>query len=127
MASLAEFGAMRRNLAEIADFVTVYIEEAHPAEKDHFSGNYGIESHSSLEDKMQAARTLKEEAGKALEGSTILVDPLDNPAMAAYAGFPERLYIVLDGQIVYEGGMGPFGYKIEEVEEYLTVFSQKSK
>jgi len=127
MASLARFGAMRRNQAEIADFVTVYIEEAHPAEKDHFSGNYGIESHGCLEDRMEAAKTLKEEAGESLEGSTILVDPLDNTAMAAYAGFPERLYVVLDGRIVYEGGMGPFGYKIQEVEEYINAFSQKSK
>lgn len=127
MASLARFGAMRRNLAEVADFVTVYIEEAHPAEKDHFKGNINIESHANMEDKMEAARTLKEEAGESLEGSPILVDPWDNPAMEAYAGFPERLYVILDGTIVYEGGMGPFGYKIEEVKEYLNKFCQKSK
>ena len=55
---------MRRNLAIVSDFVTVYIEEAHPAEKDNFTGNMNIVSHASLEDRMEAARTLKEEAGE---------------------------------------------------------------
>lgn len=50
----------------------------------------------------------------------VLVDPMDNPADAAYAGWPERFYIVdEDGRIVYKGKPGPFGYRPEEVEGWL--------
>ena len=49
---------------------------------------------------------------------------MDNKAGAAYAAMPERLYIVLDGKIVYEGDQGPFGYNLDEVELYLETRSK---
>ena len=42
----------------------------------------------------------------------VLVDSLTDDANKAYAGLPERLYIILDGIIVYQGAQGPFGYKV---------------
>ena len=36
-----------------------------------------------------------------------------------YFSWPERLYIILDGRIVYKGGMGPNDYRIEEVVQWL--------
>jgi len=50
----------------------------------------------------------------------LFVDPIENPANKAYAGWPERLYIVDEkGTIVYKGKPGPFGYHPEEVEAWL--------
>ena len=50
----------------------------------------------------------------------LAVDPMDNPANAAYTGWPERFYIVDErGTIVYKGKPGPFGYHPEEVEKWL--------
>ena len=45
---------------------------------------------------------------------------MDDRANHAFAALPERIYVVLDGRIAYQGGLGPFDYKIEEVEEYLS-------
>jgi hypothetical protein len=51
----------------------------------------------------------------------LLVDPIENPANAAYAAWPERLYIVDEqGRIVYKGGPGPFEFHPEEVEAWLS-------
>ena len=44
---------------------------------------------------------------------------MDDRANNAFAALPERIYVILDGEIVYEGGLGPFDYKIEEVEAFL--------
>ena len=44
---------------------------------------------------------------------------MDDRANKAFAALPERIYVVLDGRIAYQGGLGPFDYKIEEVEKYL--------
>ena len=50
----------------------------------------------------------------------LFVDPIENPANRAYAGWPERFYIVDEkGTIVYKGKPGPFGYHPEEVEAWL--------
>ena len=49
----------------------------------------------------------------------LVVDLMDNKASTAYAAMPERLYVILDGKIVYEGLQGPFDYRLNEVEEYL--------
>lgn len=50
----------------------------------------------------------------------LLVDPIENPADALYAGWPERLYIVDErGVIAYKGKTGPFGFHPEEVEAWL--------
>ena len=50
----------------------------------------------------------------------LYVDPIENPANAAYAGWPERLYVVDEhGRIAYKGETGPFGYHPDEVEQWL--------
>ncbi len=49
-----------------------------------------------------------------------VVDREDNVVNAAYAGWPDRFYVVdVDGKIAYRGGPGPGGFKPAEVEEWL--------
>ena len=73
MANLGKFGALRTKFAGLADFVTIYIAEAHPAERKHFSGNFDIATHESMQERIAAANTLKENAGEILDGCLILV------------------------------------------------------
>ena len=41
---------------------------------------------------------------------------------AAYAAWPDRLYVVgVDGKIAYQGGPGPGGFRVNEVEAWLKV------
>lgn len=119
MAKLVKFGIMRQNFCELADFVTVYIAEAHPAEKQHLTHNLRVGTHKSLEDRIAAAQKLADMAGHHL-GPNIMVDPMDDRTNHAYSALPERLYVVLDGKVVFEGGMGPFHYRIDLVEEFLS-------
>jgi hypothetical protein len=50
----------------------------------------------------------------------ILVDAIDNPAEAAFAAWPDRIY-VLDaaGTVAYKGGPGPGGFRVAEVPPVL--------
>jgi len=49
-----------------------------------------------------------------------VLDREDNKVNHAYAGWPDRLYVVsMDGRIAYKGGPGPGGFKINEVETWL--------
>lgn len=53
-----------------------------------------------------------------------LVDAMDDGVATAYAGVPERLYLVgRDGRVAYKGGMGPMFFKPNEwaarIADYL--------
>ena len=57
MANLGKFGSLRQNFSEVADFVTIYIAEAHPSERGHFKtggtdgGQFGhIDTFQSMRD-----------------------------------------------------------------------------
>lgn len=57
-------------------------------------------------------------------GMQTVVDDLDNRVSVAYNALPTRLYLIgLDGQVVYPGVPGPFGYSpaqlAEAIETYL--------
>ena len=137
MAKLGQFGQMTAKFSSLADFVTLYISEAHPSEEANFTGNIDIAEHKvrslgrtenvpsllrdhlqNFEERLEAAEILRDYK-KAEDNYEILVDLMDNKAGTAYAAMPERLYVVLDGKIVYEGLQGPFDYRMDEVELYL--------
>ena len=137
MDKLAQFGEMSAKYSSLADFVTLYISEAHPSEEANFTGNIDIAEHQvtslgrtenvpsllrdhlqNFEERLEAAEILRDYK-KAEDNYEILVDLMDNKAGTAYAAMPERLYVVLDGKIVYEGLQGPFDYRMDEVELYL--------
>ena len=49
-----------------------------------------------------------------------VIDRDDNKVSAAYAGWPDRLYVVgVDGKIALMGEPGPRGFKPAEVEAWL--------
>jgi Iodothyronine deiodinase len=50
----------------------------------------------------------------------LAIDALDNKVEAAFAAWPERLY-VLDpgGKVIFKGGMGPFGFDTDAAEKAL--------
>jgi hypothetical protein len=49
-----------------------------------------------------------------------LLDREDNRVNAAYGAWPDRLYIIgIDGKIAYQGGPGPRGFRVNEVEKWL--------
>jgi type I thyroxine 5'-deiodinase len=73
----------------------------------------------------QASKYLEENAKeKKLKGGTpvpLVLDNMENEAEFAYSAHPERLYVLdADGTIAYKGGMGPFDYKPEELDEWLS-------
>ena len=50
----------------------------------------------------------------------MLVDDIDNTVMRAFDSFPDRLYIIgPDGRIAFQGGRGPRGFSVDEMETAL--------
>nr|XP_027214414.1 type I iodothyronine deiodinase-like [Penaeus vannamei] len=114
---------MTEDYSELADFALVYTAEAHPIDGYFLKDNLQIPKHNQWD----AGRTLQSRQlmlDQQPQSCPVLVDRLSDEANKAYAASPGRLYIVLEGIVVYKGGQGPLGYKINEVEAWLEAFRE---
>ena len=120
MKSLEKFGALSREF-QSADFISIYIAEAHPLDSGDLGENYKwrIKTHEGLKERIEAAKVLEESCKEMNISAPVLVDFMDDRCNKAYGAAPERLYILLNGKIEYFGDIGPFGYKLDEVEAWL--------
>lgn len=119
MAKLRDFGEIVHDFSNIADFVIVYIEEAHPSDGWALKNNYNIPKHRTQEERCAAARFLLSHNPPC----TVRVDSMLDAANLAYGASPERLYIIRESQIVYQGGPGPMSYNTQEVRVWLEKFA----
>jgi hypothetical protein len=108
-----------------AEFLLVYIREAHPdsvlfVKKD---GKEVLEKIKQTETFDVRAETAQVCATSLNLSIPTLVDKDDNKVNEAYAGWPDRMAVVgVDGKIAYYGGPGPRGFKRDEVEKWLKEF-----
>jgi len=112
---------MYKRYGKQARFLTIYIKEAHPTDEWQMDVN---EKQSVCYPQPRTTEARIVIAADFVErfhyDIPLLVDPIENPANQIYAGWPERIYIVDEGgRIVYKGGMGPFEFHPEEVEDWL--------
>ena len=80
--------------------------------------NYVINIHKSIDDRLEAANRLKHEMGGRIH-CPVLVDDMQDNANNFYGAFPERFYIIKNGKVAFQGGMGPFDYNLRDMEEAL--------
>jgi hypothetical protein len=110
----------RRDAKEVAFFV-VYIGEVHPSDAWQLPSN--------IKDRVVHASPTDLDERAALAGICVtrlgiklpaLIDGFDDATEKAYAGWPDRLYLIdRDGRIAYKNKPGPFGFKPEELEVTL--------
>jgi hypothetical protein len=68
-----------------------------------------LRRHVHFEDRFAAAREGVERLGLTLP---VLVDDMDDTVSAAFAAWPERLYVAeRGGRLAYVGGPGPFEFE----------------
>ena len=119
MAKFELFIQTARDFSHVADFLTVYIQEAHPANGWYFYNNYVINTHTSLEERLSAARLLEEKQPP----FPIVVDAMNSNASYSFGVKYERLHIIQDGVCVFVGGDGPDDYYVEDVVDWLSKYT----
>lgn len=107
-----------------ADFLTIYIVEAHAADEWSLRDSQNAEMDGRWDVKV--AQTLQERQKLASDWVAFLaaktqyvVDLMDDNARLAYGAWPERLVILEDGVVQYYGAQGPWGYQPDEVARWL--------
>lgn len=110
---------------ERARFITIYISEAHPTgnwdsqiiipDEWHMYTEICYEQPKELKDRITLAKKFAQEFDYPLPIYTD--DPKTDIANNLFGAWPERLYVVEDGKVVYKGALGPDGYKVSEVQD----------
>lgn len=106
---------------EVADFLTIYIKEAHADDEWPLPNN--VEDSACyrqprlFQDRLKIAEHFVQWQGYPVP---VAVDDMKNTACRRYAAYPERLYVIAeDGTVAYRGGRGPFEYNPGELEAWL--------
>ena len=105
-----------RHGAEVAFFI-VYIREAHPEDgwvlADNRREEIAVVDPVSIDERAAAADAC---ALRLATRIPILLDDVDDAVASAYGGWPDRLYLIgRDGTVAFQGEVGPFGFKPEEL------------
>jgi len=112
---------MYRKYGDRVRFLTVYIKEAHPTDEWQMDSNEKEQvCYPQPRSTAQRVAIANDFVKRFHYELPLAVDPIENPANALYAGWPERFYILDErGVVAYKGKPGPFGYHPEEVETWL--------
>jgi len=74
-----------------------------------------ITQHRSIEDRLEEARLLQE----IYPDIPVYVDTLENRLNCAFAAFPERLFVIIDNVIMFEGGTTTLNYSVSKLEKWI--------
>ena len=105
MASVGQIEKLYANYKGKAHFCVVYIREAHP---DMEKNKFNIPQPKTLEERQKVAK----EFAEALKLTVpLLVDSMEDAVGKAYAGWPDRVYVIdAEGKVALKGGPGPQGF-----------------
>lgn len=117
-----------RGYRDRVQFLMIYIREAHPIDGWWFGeGLMGkmvkrftpqVSTDTYDPKTLEERRAVAGQCEDALQyGIRTYVDDMDDAVSKAYAARPTRIYLVgQDGRVVYAGGLGPFGFKPQELK-----------
>ncbi|HND53857.1 MAG TPA: deiodinase family protein, partial [Pirellulaceae bacterium] len=115
--------AVKKRQSEHADFLMVYVREAHPTDGWAMKSNEAAGVVVAQPKDFLERRGVAEQCSAKLKPSMpLLVDNVDDKVGNAYSGMPARLYVIdTEGRVAYKSGRGPFGFKPEEMEQALVM------
>ncbi len=113
--------AVYRRHKDKANFIMVYVREAHPTDgwKMDSNARMGVEikQPKTYADRVEVCTLFRT---KLEPGMPVVVDEVNDPTGTAYSGMPARLYVIdKKGKVAYKSGRGPFGFKPGEMEQAL--------
>jgi thiol-disulfide isomerase/thioredoxin len=115
--------AIHRRHKTHAEFLMVYVREAHPTDGWKMEQNerlgVSVKQPTSLGERTKVAGQF---CTKLKPTMPVLVDELDDRVGNLYSGMPGRLYVIdAQGKVAYKSGRGPFGFRAGELEQALTM------
>jgi len=89
------------------DFLHVYILEAHAQDEWPLGTKTVIRQHRSTEERIQIAKGFQNKYSWPIP---MVVDTIQNEFHEQFSAWPERVFVVMDGKMVYIAQAGEDGY-----------------
>jgi thiol-disulfide isomerase/thioredoxin/Ca2+-binding EF-hand superfamily protein len=118
-----EIDAVYQRHKEEANFVMVYVREAHPTDgwamESNVRAGVAFKQPTTLAERIEVCEAFRK---RLKPGMPVVVDDITDPVNTAYSGVPARCYVIdAKGKVAYKGGRGPFGFKPGEMEQALAM------
>jgi thiol-disulfide isomerase/thioredoxin len=106
-----------------AEFLMVYVREAHPTDGWAMSANASVGVAVAQPKSVEERRKVCTQFTTKLKPTIpVVVDGIDDKVGNAYSGMPARLYVIdANGKVAYKSGRGPFGFRAGEMEQALAM------
>lgn len=106
--SLESTRELQRAYQDKVHFYLIYIREAHPTDGRAIPGNaFQVKSPATVKERQAIAKKFAERLDVSIP---ILVDTIEDDVEKAYAGWPNRMYLLdAEGKIADKGSAGPGG------------------
>jgi len=117
---------MAEKYKNVANFLTIYISEAHASDVWPLGTTVCVKQHKSIQDRIDAA---KEHLIKNRDCKIpVLVDTIDNSFDSYYCGWPERFFIIVGKNVELVGmpSTEDKGFNREEISKWLDSFQLDS-
>ena len=106
-----------------ANFLMVYVREAHPTDGWAMTSNdkagVAVKQPTTLGERVKVADQFCQ---KLKPNMPVAVDEISDTAGNLYSGMPGRMYVIDPaGKVAYKSGRGPFGFKSGELEQALVM------
>ncbi|CAM9823957.1 unnamed protein product [Lampetra fluviatilis] len=116
------------DFSHAADFLLVYVEEAHPSDGWAVPGalqlgvesvydSSGVRTHRDMSERAVAARDLARRYP--LGACRLAADSMAGEANAAFGASFGRACVLSEGRVAYLSGKGPFLYSMPELRRWL--------
>ncbi len=132
--------ALYEKYRDSVEFIVVYVKEAHPTDKwwlgrtrtqrtiHELSGGLAridVEEPVTLAQRRKVAASCQ---ANLFDGVVPLyVDTMDDEVNALYTAKPTRIYfIATDGRVIYNPGIGPFGFNPDHLEPVIREYLSRS-
>lgn len=90
-----------------ADFLNVYIREAHPVGGWHMDNTVDYKEPTTIVERKAALQKVFDLYDINM---TFVMDEMSDKLESLYKAWPERIYVIKNGMVIYKGGLGPFDY-----------------
>ena len=118
-----------RTYKDRANFVMVYVREAHPTDGWRMESNDRVGAITAQPKSYEERADVAQKCGRLFNiGFPMLVDTIDDTVGARYSGMPGRLYLIdRSGKVAFKSGRGPYLFKPAELEQSLVLLLQEDR
>ncbi|HSQ58242.1 MAG TPA: deiodinase family protein [Gemmata sp.] len=118
-----EIDAVYQRYKGDANFLMIYVREAHPTDGWVMASNtkmgVAFKQPATYSERVEICNVFRKKLKPTIP---VVVDEIADPVNTAYSGVPARCYVIdKKGKVAYKAGRGPFGFKPGEMEQALVM------